>query len=781
MGGLATAMVVGAGLVVLPPSPAAAVSTGRPTAVTVAADGTSYVGFASGGRLLRITPAGQPDGSVALDRTDPVTALEVDPGGDLWVDYGASVSELDPDGTLLTHFAHDPGGSCPADSAHDPATYGGLEVTADAVYIAGRCRATVGVYGTGGDLEATIDLPGTGLPRGIAMAPAYQGLPARLYVSVPDAGKVYAYNAGSLRSEPKPAKTLVIQQHYGYRDPEPGAVVVDEKGQLGVVDVANNAVYFYNGPEDYWFYRALGHPPDPASDRGFLDRPTSLDNVGDSFKTGLWIADSGNGRIQRWDHIGTTDWMADAMPPGDPGAPVNTAAPAVTGAPFSGRTLTCSTGAWDGSPASYAVSWQRDGLPVGSSGATYTVTPADVGSELTCVVTATGADGTTSAPISSEGFPIPGADSPPYVVEKPAIQGRASSGSVLRCDPGTWTDDHPTSYLWGWLRDGQLIAGTNAPQYYVVENDISHQVTCRVAAVNAHGTGKAALSDPVLVQEGDGAGPGAPANQRRPSIQGEPAVGAVLYCDPGTWDNAPTFTYVWRRDGQAMGGTEKDRYEVIADDRGHELTCVVTGTNPSGSDRASSPPVTPRGSVTPGGGGTGRTCRGTASVAINGGAAYARKPYVELRVRAPAGAEAVTISNDATFRRADTRPLTRSCGYRWTLDRTSSRTPKVVRVRFVGATSAGTVSDEIVLDAAAPRLKKVAAHWSRGRWAWVLTISASDVGSGLAEVQVGKSRSTARTLRWGRPVTNADSSQLRWVRVLDRAGNASGWYHLSRF
>ena len=778
---------VGAGLAALPVAPAAAVSTGRPIAVAVAANGTSYVGFATGGRLLKLTRDGVVSGSVQLDRPDPVTALDIDPDGYLWVDYGASVSELDPDGTLLSHFAHDPGGSCPADRAHDPSRYGGIEVTADAVYIAGRCHATVGIYGRGGDLKATIDLPGGGYPRGIAMAPAVKGLPARLYVSVPDAGKVFAYDAGTLRSDPRPAKTLVIQQHYGYNTPEPGAVVADEKGQLGVVDIANNAVYFYNGPEDYWFYRTLGHPPDPASDRGYLDQPAALGQVGDTFKSGFWVADSGNGRVQHWDPIGTTDWMTDAMAPGDPGAPVNTTAPEITGAPFAGRTLTCSTGAWDGSTASYDVAWLRDGLPVGTGGLTYAVTQADVGSELTCVVTAIGADGATSAPASSEGFAIPGPNSPPAIIEKPVVQGKARSGSVLRCTTGTWTDDHPTSYLWGWVRDGQLLVGTNAQEYYVTDNDVSHELSCRVAAVNENGTGKAAPSEPVIVEEGGGAGVGAPQNVHRPSIVGQAAVGAVLYCDPGTWDNAPVFTYVWRRDGDSLGGSEKDRYEVIADDKGHELTCRVTGTNPSGTDQAASDPVTPRGSVDPGGGGgggggTGKTCRGSASVSINGGAAYARKPYVTLKVRAPAGAEAVTISNDASFRRADTRPVSTSCLYRWTLPKTSSRTPKVVRVRFVGATaSAGTATDRIVLDSSAPRVKKVGAHWNRSRWAWVLQIHATDRGTGLAKVQVGKSKGNAQTLKWGRPVANADSSQLRWLRVFDRAGNASGWYHLRGF
>ena len=163
-------------------------------------------------------------------------------------------------------------------------------------------------------------------------------------------------------------RTLVVKKFEGFHDPEPGALAADEKGQLAVVDVANNAVHFYNGPEDYWYYRTLGHPPDPASDRGFLDRPTAFANAAGSFKLGFWVADSGNGRIQHWDHIGTTDWMTDAMAPGDPTGPVNVTLPQITGTASVGSELTCSTGTWDGAPASYAVSWQRDGVPVGVGG-----------------------------------------------------------------------------------------------------------------------------------------------------------------------------------------------------------------------------------------------------------------------------------------------------------------------------------------------------------------------------------------------------------------------------
>lgn len=594
MGGFATTLVVG-GLVALPSGPATAVTTGRPIAVAATDNGASYVGYASGGRLLKLDRDGAVTGSVPLDRDDePVTALDVGSDGSIWVDYGASVSRLKPDGTVLAQFPLR-GGTCPVNEAHDPTRYGGLEVSKDAVYVAGRCVATVGIYSLDGEHRASVDLPGTSLPRDVALAPAVKGLPARLYVSMPDAGKVYAYNAASLPSDPEPAKTLVIKRFPGFRDPEPGALTADEKGQLGVMDIKNNALHFYNGPENYWYYRTLGHGPDPASDRGFVDRVTAVDNADGSFKQGLWIADSGNGRIQHWDHIGTTDWMTDALPPGDPGAPVNGALPRVTGQPYAGRTLTCDLGTWDGAAASYDVAWLRDGLPIpGATDADYTVVAKDVAAELTCQVTAHAASGASSAPATSEVFPIAGPNSPPFVLQRPDIRGNVGSGAVVRCTNGTWTGPEPTRYLRGWLRDGQLLPGTNAAEYLVTDNDIYHELTCRVAAVNRNGTGKVALSEPVLVEGRAGGHVGQPNNKQRPRIIGSPKLGKVLYCDPGTWDNAPVFTYVWRRDGAPLGGSEKDQYHVLGDDLGHKLTCLVTGTNPSGSRQASSGSVRPR-------------------------------------------------------------------------------------------------------------------------------------------------------------------------------------------
>jgi CSLREA domain-containing protein len=80
--------------------------------------------------------------------------------------------------------------------------------------------------------------------------------------------------------------------------------------------------------------------------------------------------------------------------------PANTAAPTISGTAQNLKTLSCSTGTWNGSPfQSYSYQWNRDGSAVSvATSSSYTVSSADVGHQLTCTVTAsTPGDGSASA------------------------------------------------------------------------------------------------------------------------------------------------------------------------------------------------------------------------------------------------------------------------------------------------------------------------------------------------------------------------------------------------
>lgn len=88
----------------------------------------------------------------------------------------------------------------------------------------------------------------------------------------------------------------------------------------------------------------------------------------------------------------------EALGGGKPPAPVNTVAPVASGTVYIGNSLSTTDGTWTGA-SSFAYQWQRDGVDVvGATENTFpTADGADHGPQIRCVVTATGAGGSTSA------------------------------------------------------------------------------------------------------------------------------------------------------------------------------------------------------------------------------------------------------------------------------------------------------------------------------------------------------------------------------------------------
>jgi hypothetical protein len=66
-----------------------------------------------------------------------------------------------------------------------------------------------------------------------------------------------------------------------------------------------------------------------------------------------------------------------------------------------GATLNCTMGNWDNVPDSYAYDWHKDGVSTGIVSSDYPVQAGDAGHSFTCVVTATNALGSTTAPPSN--------------------------------------------------------------------------------------------------------------------------------------------------------------------------------------------------------------------------------------------------------------------------------------------------------------------------------------------------------------------------------------------
>ncbi len=100
-----------------------------------------------------------------------------------------------------------------------------------------------------------------------------------------------------------------------------------------------------------------------------------------------------------------------------PPAPVNTKAPAITGSPQQGDTLSVNNGTWSNSPTGFSYAWEGcssgNCSPIpGATSSSYTLSAADIGTTIVCVVTANGPGGSASASSKNTGA-VAAAPTPP--------------------------------------------------------------------------------------------------------------------------------------------------------------------------------------------------------------------------------------------------------------------------------------------------------------------------------------------------------------------------------
>ena len=159
---------------------------------------------------------------------------------------------------------------------------------------------------------------------------------------------------------------------------------------------------------------------------------------------------------------------------------------------------------------------------------------------------------------------------------------------------------------------------------------------------------------------------------------------------------------------------------------------------------------------------------GPNAIAIDGGARYTRDPDVVINpVWSTTGADAIQLSHDPAFASASLRPIALSVP--WTL--AAGGGTRTVHARFVrdGDVLPEVYTDAIVLDPARPAIRAAAIAGGK------LRVKAADRFSGVAKMQVGPRKSARLKRVRFRPVSPAPRGKRVFVRVIDRAGNASGW------
>jgi hypothetical protein len=274
--------------------------------------------------------------------------------------------------------------------------------------------------------------------------------------------------------------------------------------------------------------------------------------------------------------------------------------PSIYGATNDGRELDAYPGDWTGvDPITYAYQWQScDGSGENcqdiqdATNSSYVLGPADVGSTMRVVVTATNASGSASAR-SDATDPIT-ADAPSNA-GNPQVWGNGDVGEVLSSDPGWWYGSGPLTYAYQWQRcpsGGECtdIDGATASEYTVTEDDRSASLQVVVTATGPQDSVTATSSTSVYVR------PAPPHNTQAPTISGDPLLGSQLTASPGTWDGHVDFyRYDWQRcDPDASncstipGTYGSDSYFTGFDDVGKVIRVVVSAYTWSDYDRPAS-------------------------------------------------------------------------------------------------------------------------------------------------------------------------------------------------
>ncbi|MDQ6605584.1 MAG: hypothetical protein M3Z06_03455, partial [Actinomycetota bacterium] len=282
-------------------------------------------------------------------------------------------------------------------------------------------------------------------------------------------------------------------------------------------------------------------------------------------------------------------------------APVNTAAPTISGTASPGNQLSASTGTWTGFPApTFTYRWSdcdvngANCTPIsGASSASYTAQSTDVGSTLKVSVTGVNSAGSSTATSA----PTVVVSSPPANTVAPSISGTASQGSQLTASNGTWTGTPAPTFDYQWSdcdmngANCQAISGATSSTYTAQGSDAGATLEVTVTGTNSAGS-SSATSGPTAVVSSP------PVNVVPPAISGTASQGSQLSATDGTWTGtpAPTFAYQWSdcdpngANCTAISGATASTYTAVAADVGFTLEVTVTASNSDGSSPATSGP-----------------------------------------------------------------------------------------------------------------------------------------------------------------------------------------------
>ena len=255
----------------------------------------------------------------------------------------------------------------------------------------------------------------------------------------------------------------------------------------------------------------------------------------------------------------------------------------ISGTAISGQTLTASNTLADADGlGTISYQWQADGTNIaGATSNTLLLAQAQVGKVVTVVASYTDGFATHESVTSSGTSTVTSSESPP--TGSVTITGTPTQGQTLTASNTLADADGLGTIGYQWSADGTPIGGATGNTLLLAQAQVGKVITVVASYTDGHGNAEAVSSS----------GTTTVANVNDPptgsvTISGNAVVGETLTASNtlADLDGLGTISYLWKADGNAIGGATNSTFMITASQFGAVITVVASYTDGFGANES---------------------------------------------------------------------------------------------------------------------------------------------------------------------------------------------------
>ena len=229
----------------------------------------------------------------------------------------------------------------------------------------------------------------------------------------------------------------------------------------------------------------------------------------------------------------------------------------------------------------FSYQWNRDGAAIeGATAEIYTLSEADVGTNISVRVSYTDGYGAAESVVSAETSDIAKANDAP--TGSLVISGTAAEGETLTLDTSSIADvDGVGTFSYVWMKDGSVLAGETGSTYTLTQADVGSVFSASVSYVDGLGVTETLSSETtaeVVNVNDDPTG--------TLVISGTAEKGSTLTLDSSSIadeDGLGEFSITWLSDDTPIAGATEATYTLTEDEVDSVITAAIEYTDGRGT------------------------------------------------------------------------------------------------------------------------------------------------------------------------------------------------------